>query len=91
MQASRNLAKTLRSVTLRQGAEDLLEQARRGLSSAGSLKEVLKEKIPAEQVGLRWHWVGDPSRAPMHEEACRVDAWHCCALAAGWHAGRQRA
>lgn len=51
MQATRKLATTLRSATLRRGAEDLLDQARRGLSSGASLKDLLKEKIPEEQVG----------------------------------------
>ncbi|KAL6782199.1 hypothetical protein ACKKBF_B39985 [Auxenochlorella protothecoides x Auxenochlorella symbiontica] len=49
MQITSKLRLTLRSAALPRSVEDLLDVARRGLSSAPSLKEALAEKIPAEQ------------------------------------------
>ncbi|KFM23540.1 putative citrate synthase, mitochondrial [Auxenochlorella protothecoides] len=49
MQITSKLRLTLRSAALPRSVEDLLDVARRGLSSAPSLKEALAEKILAEQ------------------------------------------
>lgn len=50
MQSTSRLSSALRSFAVRRSAEDVLDAARRCLSTTTSIKDALAEKIPAEQV-----------------------------------------